>query len=91
MESAMRALFVAAIVTVGLCVAPTIAGAQERLGDGAMGAIAGAIVGGPIGAVAGGVVGYTAGPHIARGMGLKGHRHYHHYAYHDRRGREEAR
>ena len=67
----MRALSVAAIVTAGLCVAPTIAGAQERLGDGAMGAIAGAIVGGPIGAVAGGVVGYTAGPHIARGMGLK--------------------
>ena len=41
----MRALFVAAIVTAGLCVAPTIAGAQERLGDGAMGAIAGARAG----------------------------------------------
>jgi hypothetical protein len=26
--------------------------------------------------VAGGLTGYVAGPHIARGLGLKGHRHY---------------
>lgn len=51
--------------------------AQERLGDGALGALAGAVVGGPIGLVAGGVVGYTAGPAIASSWGLRGQRHYH--------------
>ena len=45
----------------GLSFLPSIANAQERLGDGAMGAL----VGGPVGLVAGGVVGYTAGPSIA--------------------------
>lgn len=52
--------------------------AQERLVDGAGGALAGAIVAGPVGLVAGGVIGYAGGPDIARGMGLKGHRHYRH-------------
>ena len=47
-------------------------------GDGAMGALAGVLVGGPIGLVAGGVVGYTTGPAIASSWGLKGHRHYRH-------------
>ncbi|MGO9132841.1 MAG: hypothetical protein ACLP8A_02170 [Methylovirgula sp.] len=51
--------------------------AQERLVDGAGGALAGVIVAGPIGAVAGGVIGFAGGPDIARGLGLKGHRHYH--------------
>jgi hypothetical protein len=65
----------------GLFVLPSIANAQERLGDGAMGALAGALVGGPIGLVAGGVVGYTAGPSIASSWGLKGHRHVRHAHY----------
>ncbi|SFK79573.1 hypothetical protein [Methylocapsa palsarum] len=62
---------------------PTFANGQERLGDGAMGALAGALVGGPIGLVAGGVVGYTAGPSIASSWGLKKHRHSSH-AHHKR-------
>ncbi len=56
---------------------PIRANAQERLVDGAGGALAGVLVAGPIGAVAGGIIGFAAGPNIARGMGLKGHRHYH--------------
>jgi hypothetical protein len=61
------------------------ASAQERLGDGALGALAGALVGGPIGLVAGGVVGYTAGPAIASSWGIRGQRHYRraHYRRHD--------
>jgi hypothetical protein len=72
-------LIIAAIA--GLFFLPSFAKAQERLGDSAMGALAGALVGGPIGLVAGGVVGYTAGPSIASSWGLKGHRH-RHYAHH---------
>jgi hypothetical protein len=72
-------LMVAAIA--GLSILPSLANAQERLGDGAMGALAGALVGGPVGLVAGGVVGYTAGPSIASSWGLKGHRHYHRAHY----------
>jgi hypothetical protein len=64
----------------GLFLLPSLAKAQERLGDGAMGALAGALVGGPIGLVAGGVVGYTAGPSIASSWGLK-HKHHHHRHY----------
>lgn len=52
----------------------TAAYAQERLGDGALGALAGAVVAGPVGLVAGGIVGYTAGPAIASSWGLKGHK-----------------
>jgi hypothetical protein len=70
----MKKLFMAVIV--GMAFLPSVAIAQERLGDGAMGALAGALVGGPIGLVAGGAVGYTAGPAIASSWGLKGHRHY---------------
>jgi hypothetical protein len=68
----------------GLFLLPALANAQERLGDGAMGALAGALVGGPVGLVAGGVVGYTAGPSIASSWGLKHHhhRHYAHYRTH---------
>ena len=60
---------------------PIAAQAQERLVDGAGGALAGVLVAGPIGAIAGGVIGYAAGPNIARGMGLKGHRR-HRRAHH---------
>ena len=67
--------------TAGITFLPAVANAQERLGDGAMGALAGALVGGPIGLVAGGVVGYSAGPAIASSWGLRGHRHYRHVRY----------
>jgi hypothetical protein len=60
---------------------------KPKLGDGAMVALAGALVGGPIGLVAGGVVGYTAGPSIASSWGLRGHRHYRHAHYRRNPGR----
>jgi hypothetical protein len=63
----------------GLAASPVMA--QERLGDGAMGALAGALVGGPIGLVAGGVIGYTAGPGIASSWGLRHHHHYYRRAH----------
>lgn len=66
-----------AALAIGLAI-PIQAQAQERVVDGAGGALAGVLVAGPIGAVAGGVIGFAAGPDIARGMGLKGHRHHHH-------------
>jgi len=69
------------VAIAGLSCAPSLARAQERFGDGAMGAIAGVLVGGPIGAVAGGVIGYTAGPGIARSWGLKKHAHRRHAAH----------
>ncbi len=69
-----KLLFMAAFA--GISLLPSFANAQERLGVGAMGALAGALVGGPVGLVAGGVVGYSAGPAIASSWGLKGHRHY---------------
>ncbi len=68
---------------VSLCVVATPSFAQERLGDGAMGALAGAVVAGPIGLVAGGIVGFTAGPSIASSWGLK-HHHYRHAHYRPR-------
>ncbi|MGO9674114.1 MAG: hypothetical protein ACLPSF_08110 [Methylocella sp.] len=77
-----KKLLIAAAIG-GIFLLPSFANAQERLGDGAMGALAGALVGGPIGLVAGGVVGYTAGPSIASSWGLKHkHRHHAHYRAH---------
>jgi hypothetical protein len=60
----------------GMALVPAAAGAQERIGDAALGALAGAVVAGPVGAVAGGAIGYTAGPRIAKRMGVR-HRHRH--------------
>ena len=71
----MNKIMTFAIVAAGIGLAPIAAGAQERAGDAALGALSGALVGGPIGLVAGGVVGFTAGPSIARSWGLR-HRHY---------------
>ena len=62
--------------------APTAAGAGERLFDGALGALSGGLVAGPPGLIAGGVIGYVAGPRISRGLGF--HRHYR-YAHYSRR------
>jgi hypothetical protein len=57
---------VAAVLLAGaVLLAPTVASADERVGDAALGALSGALVLGPIGAVAGGVIGFTAGPSIS--------------------------
>ena len=53
-----------------LLLAPSVALAQHRPGDAALGALSGAVVLGPVGAVAGAIVGYTAGPAIARSWGF---------------------
>jgi hypothetical protein len=71
----MNRIITIAIVAAGIGLVPVAAGAQERLGDAALGALSGAIVAGPVGLVAGGVVGFTAGPAIASSWGLR-HRHY---------------
>jgi hypothetical protein len=72
----MNRIVTIAIVAAGIGLVPVAAGAQERLGDAALGALSGAVVAGPVGLVAGGVVGFTAGPAIASSWGL---RHRHHY------------
>ncbi len=62
------------------------AAAGERLGDGAMGALAGAVVAGPVGLVAGGVIGYAAGPKISERLGINKPRHRRvRYVYYRRR------
>jgi hypothetical protein len=59
------------IVALALSSISSLAIAQERAGDAALGALSGAVVLGPIGAVAGAVVGYTAGPSISRSWGRR--------------------
>ena len=73
----MKRIVALVVVATGIALAPSLAAAHERFGDGLMGAAAGGLVFGPVGAVAGGVVGYTEGPHISRGLGF----HYHHYRH----------
>jgi hypothetical protein len=80
----MSRLLIAAAIAAPLLL-PSVANAQERLGDGVMGALAGALVGGPVGLVAGGVVGYSAGPAIASAWGLRSQGHYYRRAHHRRR------
>jgi hypothetical protein len=77
----MRQIIAIAIVAAAL-LAPTAAGAGERVFDGALGAASGALVGGPVGLVAGGVVGFVAGPHISRGLGFHRHHRYGYYSHH---------
>ena len=62
-----KALIAAAMI---LLLAPSVALAQHRAGDAALGAVSGAVVLGPIGAVAGAFIGYSAGPSIARSWGI---------------------
>jgi hypothetical protein len=76
MKRTITVAFAAAASLVLVASAPANAG--ERVVDGALGGVSGAIVFGPVGLVAGGLTGYVAGPNIARGLGLKGRRH--HYA-----------
>ncbi|HLH11707.1 MAG TPA: hypothetical protein VKV77_07515 [Methylovirgula sp.] len=72
------------VLVLAMTVAPSCVFAQERAVDGALGAVAGAVVAGPVGLVAGVVVGATAGPSIASSWGLRHHHHYHHHpAVHD--------
>ncbi len=66
----MKALVALGLLAASITLTPGTAGAQERTGDAALGALAGAVVAGPFGLVAGGVVGYTAGPGIASEWGL---------------------
>ena len=82
----MTRAFLVLFTIAGIVGAPALARAQERLGDGALGAVAGALVAGPIGAVAGGVIGYTAGPGIAQSWGLKKRHHYTHASIHAANG-----
>ncbi len=79
----MKTLLTTTVVVLGLATATSIANAGERIGDGLMGAAAGALVGGPVGAIAGGAIGYTAGPNISHGLGFHRH-HYRHRHYADR-------
>ncbi len=72
----MKKILAAAVLAGIAALAPGAAGAQERAGDAAMGAVSGAVVLGPVGAVAGAVVGYTAGPSIARAWRLHHRPHY---------------
>ena len=58
---------------IALALAPVGAQAQERVGDAALGAASGIILG-PVGVVAGAVVGYTMGPNIASAWGVRRHR-----------------
>jgi hypothetical protein len=62
-----KALTAAAMI---LLLAPSVALAQHRAGDAALGAVSGAVVLGPVGAVAGAFIGYSAGPAIARSWGF---------------------
>jgi hypothetical protein len=71
----MRRILAAAAIAVALGTAG--AQAQERVGDAALGAGAGALVLGPVGAAAGAVIGYTAGPAIARSWGIGGRKRRH--------------
>ena len=64
----MRALVAAAVLASAIALGPTVACAQERVGETALGALSGAIVGGPVGLVVGGVIGFTAGPSISNAM-----------------------
>ena len=72
----MKASAAVGIVAAIIVLVPAGAGAEERAGDAALGAIAGAVVAGPVGLVAGGVIGYTAGPGIAGEWGLRHRRHH---------------
>jgi hypothetical protein len=67
----MKKLVACLVLSTGIVLAPAVANAGERLTDGALGGLAGAVVFGPVGLVAGGVIGYTAGPHIACKIGAK--------------------
>jgi len=80
MKRIVTVAFVAAALLAPVLLVQAPANAGERVLDGALGGVSGAIVFGPVGLVAGGLTGYVAGPDIARGLGLKGRRHHARYA-----------
>jgi hypothetical protein len=79
----MKSVLGIGIVVAALALGSLQAHAQRRVGNAAMGALAGAVVAGPIGLVAGGAIGYTAGEDIARGMGIKRRRHHRHHRHYN--------
>lgn len=79
----MKTFIACLVLGAGIVTAPIVANAGERLTDGALGGLAGAVAFGPVGLVAGGIIGYTAGPHIACEIGAK--RCYRHRASYRRR------
>jgi len=87
--NAMKILY-GIVLAAALALVPAVARAQERIGDAALGALAGGLVAGPVGAVAGGAIGYTAGPRIAHRMGVRHHHRYRHHR-HVRHQRHAAR
>jgi hypothetical protein len=82
----MKAFAGFVVVAAGICLAPIAANAHERVLDGALGGLAGAVVFGPVGLVAGGIIGYTAGPHIACDIGAKNCYHRARYRHYRSRG-----
>ena len=62
---------VISMLVAAVAIIPMSVGAQERAGNAAIGAVAGAVVFGPVGALAGAAVGYTAGQGIAHDWGLR--------------------
>jgi hypothetical protein len=78
----MRALVAAAVLAGAIALGPSVASAQERVGDAALGALSGALVAGPVGLVAGGVIGFAAGPNISHAM-------FHHRKHSRRYARQE--
>ena len=68
---------IVAALVVPMALVSWSASAEERTGDAALGALAGAVVLGPIGLVAGAAVGYTAGPSIASSWGVRRSHHRH--------------
>jgi hypothetical protein len=59
------------LLIAALALAPGNAVARHRVGNAALGALAGGVVFGPVGALAGTAVGYTAGDGIARDWGVR--------------------
>ena len=77
----MNKTLIAAVMVV---LAPVGASAQERVGDAALGAASGLILG-PVGVVAGAVVGYTVGPNIASAWGMRRSQRVHRTTHYARR------
>ena len=75
--------FALAAALILFSVAPSAA--EERVLDGALGGLAGAVVLGPVGLVGGALIGATAGPGISHSWGLSGHRHHRHRYHYERR------
>jgi hypothetical protein len=67
----MKFMRIGSLAIAALALVPGTATAKHRVGNAALGAIAGGVVFGPVGAIAGAAVGYTAGEGIARDWGVR--------------------